>query len=74
MLIQYVHTFVFACTHCQLPVAITRVSGEQSPQSCGNRPMRTSCGYCGKVCYGLAATAKHHYAEDWQRVNEAGHQ
>jgi hypothetical protein len=28
MTIQYVHTFVFACTHCQLPVAITSVSGD----------------------------------------------
>jgi hypothetical protein len=74
MTIQYVHTFVFACANCQLPTAVTRISGEQSPQSVGNGPMRAYCGYCGKPCYGSAATARHHYVEEWQRAREAGYQ
>lgn len=73
MSVQFVHTFVFSCASCQLPVSITRVSGDQSKQSVGDGAMRTSCGYCGKPCYGSSVTARYHYVEEWRRALEAGH-
>jgi hypothetical protein len=73
MTIQYVHTFVFACANCRLPAAVTRVSGEQTRKSFGDGSMRTFCGWCGKACYGSAATAQHHYVEEWRRALRAGH-
>ena len=72
MAIQYAHTFLFACPSCDLPVSITRVSGEQSRQSAGRAPMRTICPYCGKHCHCSPDTARCHYVEEWQRAMEAG--
>ena len=73
MAIQYVHTFLFACPSCQLPISITRMSADQNPQSVGRGPMRASCCYCGKNSYCSPAAARRHYVEEWQRAMEAGH-
>ena len=67
MAIQYVHTFVFACPACHLPIAVSRVSGEQTFDG----PMRVNCGYCGKASYVSSNAATQHYIEEWQRTKEA---
>ena len=71
MATDFVHTFLFACSACGLPLAITRTSESTSWESVGNGPMRTYCGYCGKVCYCSSGTAKRRYVDEWQRTKEA---
>jgi len=71
MATHFVHTFLFACSACGLPVAITRTSESTSWESVGNVTMRTYCGYCGKACYCASATARRRYVDEWERTKEA---
>jgi hypothetical protein len=65
MAARFVHTLLFACPECNLPVAISRVSKEKNFEGVDAENLRIRCSYCETVSDTTAVTAKKHYVEDW---------
>ncbi len=65
MATRFVHTLLFACPECNLPVAISRVSNEKNLEGVDAEQLQLRCSYCEKVSDATAVTAKRHYVEEW---------
>jgi hypothetical protein len=65
MTIRFVHTLLFACPDCNLPVAINRVTEERSLETVDAERLCITCSYCEKSSDVIAVTAKRHYMEEW---------
>jgi hypothetical protein len=62
---RYAHTLLFACPDCDLPIAISRVSKEQSSENIDAELLRIKCSYCDKTSDVRASYAKKHYVDEW---------
>lgn len=62
---RFVHTLLFACPECNLPVAISRISKEKNLEGVDAEKLHIRCSYCEKVSDITAVTAKKHYVEEW---------
>jgi len=65
MTARFVHTLVFACPDCDLPIAISRVSKENNLENINAEVLRLKCSYCEKASSVRAVYAKRHYVEEW---------
>ena len=70
--LRYVHTLVFACPACSLPISVCRVSDSETLDAIGSTPLRTRCGYCDKIGHVSIGAAKQHYVDEWPRARSAG--
>jgi len=61
----YVHTLLFCCPDCDLPIAISRVSAEKNMEDIDGESLRIFCTSCYNSSHVIAATAKKHYVENW---------
>lgn len=61
----FVHTFLFACPDCQLPVGLTRVSHKGEQHSLCDEAFLIKCPYCEHGFKVIAATAREHYVSKW---------
>jgi aspartate carbamoyltransferase regulatory subunit len=62
---RFVHTLLFACPECNLPVAISRISKEKNFEGVDAENLRIRCSYCEKVSDTTAVMARKHYVEEW---------
>jgi transcription elongation factor Elf1 len=61
---RYVHTLLFSCPHCKLPVVVSHIREEGNIEAIeGSLTLR--CSQCGQSSDVLAATAKRHWVDDW---------
>ncbi|MGB7729347.1 MAG: hypothetical protein WBL50_15050 [Candidatus Acidiferrum sp.] len=65
MATRFVHTLLFVCPECNLPVAISRVSEEKNFEGVDAEQLQLRCSYCEKVSDTTAVTAKRHYVVEW---------
>jgi hypothetical protein len=65
MATRFVHTLLFACPDCNLPVAISRVSNAKNLETVDAERPQIKCSYCDKLSDVIAVTAKRHYVEEW---------
>jgi hypothetical protein len=65
MSMRYVHTLLFACPDCNLPVAISRISKEKNLETVDAERLHITCSYCEKSSAVNAVEAKRHYVEEW---------
>jgi hypothetical protein len=70
---QYVHTLVFACPACSLPMAVCRMSDTDTLNAIASIPLRTRCSYCDKVGHVSIAAAKQHYVAEWPEAWLSAH-
>jgi hypothetical protein len=70
---QYVHTLVFACPACNLPMAVCRTSDAKTHNAIASIPLRTRCSYCDKVGHVAIAAAKRHYVDEWPEARLSAH-
>ena len=61
---RYVHTLLFSCPNCKLPVAVTHIR-EQGNIEALQGYVTVRCSHCSHRSDVLAATAKRHWVEDW---------
>jgi hypothetical protein len=66
---KYVHTLLFACPDCHLPVAISHFSSRGKMEAIGAESLPVKCRYCGTISQMIAATAKRHYLDEWPPAN-----
>jgi transcription elongation factor Elf1 len=66
---RYVHTLLFACPDCNLPVAISHVSNRGNLEAIDAESLPVKCRYCGTSSQMIAATAKRHYIDEWQQAS-----
>jgi aspartate carbamoyltransferase regulatory subunit len=62
---RYVHTLLFSCPDCNLPVAITRVTNERNLEQVDAQKLEIHCSYCERGFGALSADARKHYVEEW---------
>lgn len=64
MTTRYVHTLLFSCPHCKLPVAVSDIREEGNIEAMeGSLTLR--CSQCGESSEVPAAVAKRHWVDDW---------
>jgi hypothetical protein len=61
---NYVHTLLFECPDCNLPVAISHMSSHGSLESVDADTLEIKCHYCG-TSEVVAVMAKRHYVDAW---------
>jgi hypothetical protein len=62
--LRFVHTFLFKCPDCRLPVAAVRIVEDQSLKG-DNELIEIDCGYCDTLSEVYPRSAIKHYVEDW---------
>ena len=65
MATRFVHTLLFACPECNLPVAISRVSKEKNFEGVDAENLRIRCSHCERMSDTTAVMTKKHYVEEW---------
>lgn len=63
---RFLHTLVFECPGCQLPVVIGRLSAHGNREVLSSEPQRIQCLYCKNSFRVVAATARRHYIALWK--------
>jgi hypothetical protein len=62
---RYAHTLLFVCPGCNLPISISRISGERSSEVIASQSFRLKCGYCRESATFRGLTAKLHWVTEW---------
>jgi hypothetical protein len=62
---KYVHTLLFQCPDCDLPIAISRVTEARNLEEIDAEPLRIFCTSCYNPSNVIAIMAKKHYVENW---------
>jgi hypothetical protein len=62
---KYVHTLLFACPNCKLPIAISQIREEGNVEDVDSIPLKIKCTHCEKSSNVIAASAKNHYVDAW---------
>jgi transcription elongation factor Elf1 len=60
---RYVHTLLFACPDCNLPIVIGRLSVDKNGEN--NEALLIKCSYCGKSFKVPSQHARRRYVEEW---------
>lgn len=61
---RYVHTLLFSCPQCKLPIAVSDVREEGNVEAIEGL-LTLRCSQCGEFSSILAATAKQHWVDEW---------
>ena len=61
---RFVHTFLFRCPDCRLPVAAALIVEEQSLKMDGDL-IEIACAYCDTLSEVHPQAAIKHYVENW---------
>jgi hypothetical protein len=62
---RYVHTLLFGCPKCELPIAISHVSDKENVEAVELESLSIRCRNCDASSQVIAATAKWHYVHEW---------
>jgi hypothetical protein len=62
---QFVHTLLFACPDCKLPVAVSHLSNARTLEPVDAQTITIACAYCKSSHDVLAATARKHFVDTW---------
>jgi hypothetical protein len=65
MATRFVHTLLFACPGCNLPVAVSLISKEKNLDGVDAEQLHIRCSYYEKLSDTTAVIAKKHYVEEW---------
>lgn len=60
---RYVHTLLFACPECNLPIVIGRLSTDKNGEK--NEALLIRCSYCSKSFKVPSQHARRRYVEEW---------
>jgi len=63
---KFVHTIVFACPDCSLPVVIGVVSVHGNRSAISNEWQNIKCCFCEKAFRVVVSTAREHYIAVWE--------
>lgn len=61
----FVHTLVFGCPDCHLPVVIARLSPHKDRQAISSEAQNIICPFCEESFRMIVATAREHYVAVW---------
>jgi hypothetical protein len=67
--VKYVHTLLFACPQCKLPVAVTRISEKRNLEAVATETVSMQCSFCAAVFETVGANAKIHFVDEWTYKN-----
>lgn len=62
---RFLHTLVFECPGCQLPVVIGRLSAHENREAISNEWQNLKCSFCEESFRVIVATAREHYIAVW---------
>jgi hypothetical protein len=65
---RFVHTLLFACPECDLPLAITRLTDERNLERVDGQMRQVQCTFCGNNFTASSVNARKHYVEEWSGV------
>ena len=66
MTTRYVHTLLFSCPSCKLPMAVVRLSTDESLEPVDGERQKFICLFCEKSANIIAAKAKMHLVDKWR--------
>jgi RNase P subunit RPR2 len=66
ILMQYLHTLIFACPNCYQPVAFTQISPHKRLEDLAAEILTIQCLKCGAVSKVQGSTATHGYVGPWK--------
>ena len=69
MTMRYVHTLLFSCPSCKLPIAVARVSKDESLEPADGERQKPIGLYCEESADIIAADAKMHWVDKWPFEN-----
>ena len=69
MTTRYVHTLLFSCPNCKLPIAIARISQDGNLEPVDDERHKIMCLYCKNSAVTIAAKAKMHWVDAWPFEN-----
>ena len=69
MTTRYVHTLLFSCPNCKLPMAVVRLSTDESLEPVDGERQKFICLFCEKSANVIAAKAKMHLVDKWPFQN-----
>ena len=69
MTTRYVHTLLFSCPSCKLPMAVVRLSTDESLEPVDGERQKFICLFCEKSASIIAAKAKMHLVDKWSFEN-----
>jgi hypothetical protein len=62
---RYVHTLLFDCAQCKMPIAISLISEQGNLEDIDAETLHIKCKNCEKSAQVVAVTAKRHYVDEW---------
>jgi hypothetical protein len=62
---RYIHTLLFSCPDCALPVAAGRLTHEKNMETIDASTFSLKCTYCEEEFKAIGLSAKQHYVEAW---------
>jgi hypothetical protein len=69
MTMRYVQTLLFSCPSCKLPIAVARISKDESLEPVDGERQKFICLYCEESADIIAADAKMHWVDKWPFEN-----
>jgi len=69
MTMRYVHMLLFSCPNCKLPMAVARISKDQSLEPVDGERQKLICLFCEESADIIAADAKTHWVDKWPFEN-----
>jgi hypothetical protein len=69
MTMRYVHTLLFSCPNCKLPIAAARISKDESLEPVDGERQKLICLYCEESADIIATDVKMHWVDKWPFEN-----
>ena len=69
MTMRYVHMLLLSCPNCKLPMAVVRLSTDESLEPVDGERQKLKCLYCEESADIIAADTKMHWVDKWPFEN-----